>query len=196
LTKSILPHVDYIFDFHTGGDSRYNFPQVRFSKKDQVAFDLAKVFNPPLIVESGLIPKSLRKTAKDLNIPILVYEGGESTRLNSRAVSMGYQGLQNCLVKLGYIDPDDGLQLVRKSYLVKKSTWIRASYSGIFLWSQSSGTKVYKGERLGTINDPNGQKSISVITKKDGIIIGHNNASVINQGDALFHLGYDLEEIL
>jgi len=195
LTKTILPQVDYIFDFHTGGDSRYNFPQVRFSKSDKSALDLARIFNAPLVIQSSIIPKSLRRTAKDMNIPILVYEGGESVRLNARAIVMGYKGLLNCLQHLGHIKLADEFIVNRKSYLVTKTTWIRASFSGIFLWSQKSGAKVSKGEKLGSINDPNGQKSISIITKKDGILIGHNNASVVNQGDALFHLGYEFEEL-
>ncbi len=195
LTKSILPSVDYIFDFHTGGDSRFNFPQVRFSRNDISALELAKVFNPPLILESGVIPKSLRKTARDLNIPMLVYEGGESIRLDRKAIDLGYKGLLNCLVHLGHLTSQEDFNPGRKSIIIKKSTWIRASFSGIFLWSQKSGTRVYKGEKLGTINDPNGQKSISVITNKNGILIAHNNASVVNQGDALFHLGYEIEEL-
>ncbi len=196
LTKNILPHVDYIFDFHTGGDSRYNYPQVRYSKSDKVAAELAKVFNSPYIIESGLIPKSLRKIAKDMKIPILVYEGGESVRLNGGAIEMGSKGLTRCLVHLGYFKPDESL--IPSSYnsvLITKSTWIRASFSGLFLWSQQSGSHVQKGERLGTINDPNGLKSINVIATKEGHIIGHNNASVVNQGDALFHLGYDSETL-
>jgi len=194
LTKNILPHTDYIFDFHTGGDSRYNHPQIRYSKNDKVAEELAKVFNPPYIIQSGLIPKSLRRIAKDLKIPILVYEGGESVRLNNGAIKMGVEGLDRCLDHLGYFKTEDSEPLeTYPRILIKKSTWIRASFSGIFLWDQKSGSKVKKGDRLGTINDPNGLKSKSVIASKDGYIIGHNNASVVNQGDALFHLGYESE---
>lgn len=196
LTKHILPLVDYIFDFHTGGDSRYNYPQIRYTRKDSVAYELAKVFNPPFIIESGMISKSLRKTAKDMKIPMLVYEGGESIRLNNSVINQGYNGLLRCLTHMGYLGDSNILPFDHKTVLITKTSWIRASFSGIFLWSQKSGAKVYKGEKLGSINDPNGQKSISVITKKDGYLIGHNNASVVNQGDALFHIGYKTNELL
>ena len=196
LTKHILPLVDYIFDFHTGGDSRYNYPQIRYTRNDSHAFDLAKVFNPPFLIESGVISKSLRKTAKEMKIPMLIFEGGESVRLNNSVISQGYNGILRCLTHLGHIEEQKLMNANHKSILFKKTTWLRASFSGIFLWSQKSGAKVYKGEKLGSINDPNGQKSISVITKKDGYLIGHNNASVVNQGDALFHIGYDIHEIL
>lgn len=191
LTKYILPKVDYIFDFHTGGDSRYNFPQIRYSKSDKKAAKLAKVFNPPFIIQSGLIPKSLRKIAKDKNIPVLVYEGGESVRLNGSAITQGLRGLLNCLTHLKYIDPPSLIQPQNTPIIIKKTTWLRSSFAGIFLWSQKSGTQIFKGEKLGSINDPYGLKTVDVIAKKDGYIIGHNNASVVSAGDALFHIGYE-----
>ena len=33
------------------------------------------------------------------------------------------------------------------------------------------------------------------IANREGYIIGHNNASVVNEGDALFHIGYESEII-
>lgn len=196
VTKHILPNVQYIFDFHTGGDSRFNHPQIRMSKFDVEAFELAKVFDAPLIIQGGTIPKSLRRTAKDLGIPTLVYEGGESVRLSNLAIQKGYQGLLNCLAYIGILN--ESLRQKNnqeQQIIIKKTSWLRAAYSGIFIWTHSSGMHITRGDVLGTINDPNGQKSISVISHKNGIIIGHNNASVVNQGDALFHIGYESETL-
>lgn len=195
LTKYILPHVDYIFDFHTGGDSRFNYPQIRHSRNDAKASELASVFNPPFIIESGIIQKSLRKTARDLKIPTLIYEGGESVRLNGFAIEQGINGLLNCLEHLDIFKERNLGKMKIPTITIRKTSWIRASYSGIFIWSKASGTKVEKGEKLGSINDPNGQKSIAVVSTREGYIIGHNNASVVNQGDALFHIGYESEII-
>lgn len=194
LTRHILPLIDYIFDFHTGGDSRYNFPQIRYSRSDSRAKELAKIFGTEYIIQSGIIVKSLRKIARDFKIPILVYEGGESTRLNEGAIKEGYNGLMRCLHHLGYLSSAKSSNN-DKPILIKKTTWIRASFSGIFLWTTKSGAQVKKGDKLGSINDPSGQKSVSVVANKDGYIIGHNNASVVNQGDALFHLGYETETL-
>lgn len=196
VTKYILPNVDYIFDFHTGGDSRFNYPQIRYSKFDKVAAELAIKFDAPLLIQGGTIPKSLRRTAKDLSIPTLVYEGGESVRLSSLAIDNGLRGLKNCLGFLGILPASfRKLNKKKEKVLIKKTSWLRASYSGIFIWTKQSGESVSRGDKLGTINDPNGQKSISVISHKTGFIIGHNNASVVNQGDALFHIGYESETL-
>jgi predicted deacylase len=195
LTRHILPHVNYIFDFHTGGDSRYNYPQVRYTRTDTVAGQLASVFNAPYLIETSIIPKSLRKTAREMKIPILVYEAGESVRLDGLSIMHGLQGLTSCLIHLGVLDQKLASGYKVTSILIKRTSWVRATYSGIFIWTKSSGTKVRKGEKLGFISDPNGLRSIAVISNKSGHIIGHNNASVVNQGDALFHIGYETSDI-
>lgn len=194
LTKHILPHVDILFDFHTGGDSRYNYPQIRFSKNDAEAAKLAHVFNPPFIVESGLIPKSLRKTTREHHIPTLVFEGGESVRLDGLSIHLGLRGLKNCLEHLEMIASTPTEKEYTESIIIQKTSWVRANYSGVFIWTKCSGHYVKKGDLLGNIHDPYGQKSIKVISHRTGYIIGHNNASVVNSGDALFHIGYELEE--
>ncbi|NNE27674.1 MAG: succinylglutamate desuccinylase/aspartoacylase family protein [Saprospiraceae bacterium] len=193
LTKYVLPNVDYIFDFHTGGDSRFNYPQIRHSKTDKEASELARIFNTPFIIESGIIVKSLRKVSKDLKIPTLVYEGGESVRLNGHAIERGIQGLLNCLRHLNILNHASENNPLQPSIIIRKTSWVRASQAGIFIWTKASGTKVLKGEKLGTISDIHGQRKVAVIAKRAGYIIGHNNASVVNEGDALFHIGYESE---
>ncbi len=195
LTQYILPQVDYIFDFHTGGDSRYNYPQLRYTKFDSKALELAKVFNAPFIIESGMITKSLRKACKDLQISILVYEGGESVRLDGYSIKVGIKGIKNCLSELSMIPSEPSDHNLEKSVIIDKTSWIRAEHAGVFIWEKSSGVFVNSGEVLGNIYDPYGKKSILVKCKVSGYIIGHNNASVVNYGDALFHIGYEKTDI-
>ncbi len=193
LTKYILPHVDYILDFHTGGDSRYNYPQIRYSKLDKKAQALARIFYPPFIIESGIIPRSLRKTARERKIPALVYEGGESIRLDGLAIDHAHKGMLRVLSHLRMVEDENVFQPDYNCIIIKKTTWVRAPYSGIFIWSKQSGTRVVKGEPIGSIKDPYGTKTVVVISSRDGYIIGHNNASVVNHGDALFNIGYESE---
>ncbi len=194
LTKKLLPLVDCILDFHTGGSSRYNYPQIRYSKKDPIAEKLAMAFGAPYTVQKSFIPKSLRKVAADMGLPTIVYEAGESVRLDGFSISKGMQGAKQVLQFLGMLYFSD---LVRsnKTLLFRKTGWIRANFSGIFVWSKQSGHKVTKGEPIGQIKDPFGMKVVNVHAIRDGYIIGHNNASVVNQGDALFHVGYNYESI-
>jgi len=191
LTKKILPHVDFGIDFHTGGGSRYNFPQIRYGKTNKKAKELAKAFSPPFMIEKPYILKSLRKVAKDMKIPIIVYEGGESVRLDGFSISKGLDGLKRVLKHEGMLADAPGPE--NKVINLKKTSWIRAPYSGLFTWTRKSGVFVHKGEPLGIVNDVTGTTSVTVLSTKDGYIIGHNNASVVSQGDALFHLGYESE---
>jgi len=190
LTKYIFPHIDYIFDFHTGGDLRYNYPQIRYSKNDLTAAKLADIFFAPYTIRSGIIPKSLRKTAKSMSITTLIYEGGESIRFNHDAISIGTQGLLRCLVHLGHIDKKYSEDALYKNSIIENTSWIRSSHSGIFIFNKRSGETIAKGEKLASINDPYARKTNYIIAKKSGHIIGHNNASVVNHGDALFHIGF------
>jgi len=194
ITKKFLPHVDYAIDCHTGGASRHNYPQVRFTGKDEEARKLAMAFGAPFIIEKSMIKNSFRRVSYDLKIPVIVYEGGESVRLDGFSILQAQEGIIRVMNRLGMIESDvqksEGPQVV-----VKKTTWLRSPYSGIFLWSKKSGQKVAKGEPVGSIKDPFGLKSVAVSAKVGGYIIGHNNASVVNHGDALFHIAYDYEEV-
>ncbi|MBK8502810.1 MAG: succinylglutamate desuccinylase/aspartoacylase family protein [Saprospiraceae bacterium] len=188
LTKKVLPLIDFGVDFHTGGDNRFNFPQVRFTKKDERSRQLAEAFGAPYLLEKALLSKSLRKTAKDLNKPIIVYEGGEALRLDGLVIETALKGLKRLLTSQGLLH---GQMQPVQSITFSKSSWIRAKQAGIFIWSKSSGNQVVKGETLGSIYDPAGTTRVAVTASRDGYILGHNNTPVVHQGDALFHIGYN-----
>lgn len=191
LTKKILPHIDIGIDYHTGGGSRFNYPQIRYGKTNRKAKELARVFAAPFMIEKPYILKSLRKVAKDMKKPIIVYEGGESVRLDGYSISKGLDGLQRVLKHLEMIE--NAPKQENKVINLKRTSWIRAPYSGLFTWSRTSGVFVHKGEPLGIVNDILGSTSVTVLSSRDGYIIGHNNASVVSQGDALFNIGYESE---
>ncbi len=188
LSQSILPLVDFGVDFHTGGSSRYNYPQVRYTTEDAAAKKLAEQFAAPYLMEKKNLDKTLRHTAAGMNIPILVYEGGESLRFDGYSIDHGIKGIQRLLFQQKMLKTDLPTNHTPKYF--SKFTWMRAEKSGMFMWMQSSGAKVSKGEILGVINSPHGTKEIRVLAKHDGYIVGHNNAPVVNAGDALFHLGW------
>ena len=188
LTKKVLPLVDCGVDFHTGGSNNYNYPQIRYSLGDGSAEALARAFQPPIILGNKPISKSLRKVSRDQGKPILVYEGGENARFDGFAIERGLRGLQNLLAHLGL---KSGVAAGDSSIAFDRSSWLRASRAGIFEWSKSSGQWVRKGEPIGRISDPYGDRTVPVISKRAGFIIGHNNSPVVSTGDALFHIAYE-----
>ncbi len=188
LTKNVLPQIDAIIDNHTGGQYRYNYPQIRITKGDKVSYELAKAFKPPFIIQKTALRGSLRKVAKLAQKPCLIYEGGEALRLDGFSIARGVSGIERTLHALRMIDTSQAEE--RESIDIQNSIWIRASHAGLFIWSKSSGSRVKKGEPMGTIGDPYGTRRVVVLAPREGYVIGHTNAPVVGQGDALFHIGF------
>lgn len=190
-TNYILPAADLAIDFHTGGKSIYNFPQSRYTAEDPESYKLAQDMNMPCTLKSGLIPKSLRKTAFGKEIPMVVFEGGESLRVDDYSVNEGLRAINNVLVQRGMIKGEvDNVE----SYSFLKKTWVRATRSGVVILEKKSGDFVTKGEVLARITNPYNTYQSKVLSKVEGFIFGHNNNPVINKGDALFHIGYNLKK--
>jgi uncharacterized protein len=96
LSNEIIPIIDYGIDFHTGGRMLSNFPQVRVDYKDKIGLELANAFGTHFILNSPHIDKSFRKEAYKRRKHILVYEGGESMRLDDYAVEEAILGPKGC----------------------------------------------------------------------------------------------------
>jgi predicted deacylase len=187
LTKNILTNIDFGVDFHTGGASRFNHSQIRFAKGNEFAKELAGHFRAPVTLQSGLIAKSLRKQAHSMGKTILVFEGGESMRIDEDVIEQGIAGTRRMLSALGMIGPIQDKK--GDSLFCYDSKWIRAKRSGIYRGMVSSGTRVAKGDVLGEVSDPFNAFNIKIKAPEDGFVLGHNNMPVVNQGDALIHLG-------
>lgn len=185
LTEKILPVIDFGIDFHTGGASRTNFPQIRYSSTDDLGAKNAEIFAAPMTLTSSIIPGSLRATARDLGKSIIVFEGGEALRLNDKAISEAVKGIKRVLQHYGMTDkaPKAGKRLI-----FTESTWLRADASGLFQPRKKIGASVKTGEVIGKINNPYNSYTVKVVSPSDGYIIGHNNIPMVHRGDALFHI--------
>jgi len=186
LMKHIVPVIDFGIDFHTGGAKINNFPQLRcvFSFPENLA--LAERFSAPLIIDSSYREGTFRKEAAKKGKPILVYEGGESMRFDYLAINEGVNGCLRLMNSYGMIDfevPDN------PSVKINKNTWVRANSSGLFHMSVNNGAPVEKGDLLGIVFNPFGNSEEKIVSPVDGYIVGINNQPVVNQGDALIHIG-------
>ena len=188
IMKYIIPLIDFGVDFHTGGAKISNSPQIRcvFEFPENIA--LAESFSAPLIIDSKYREGTFRKEAAKKNKPILVYEGGESMRFDYTAINEGVNGCLRLMKNYQMIDID-----VPNNYAVKirKNTWIRANSSGLFHMNKLNGSFVSKDDLLGVICNPFGNIEHKVLSTTDGYIVGINNQPVVNQGDALIHIGQE-----
>jgi predicted deacylase len=190
LMTHILPIIDFGIDFHTGGARINNYPQLRcvFDFPDNIS--LAERFSAPLIIDSSYREGTFRMEASKRNKPILVYEGGESMRFDYLAIN---EGINGCLRLMHSYSMLDFELPANPSVKVKKDTWLRANTSGLFHMNANNGAHVLKGDLLGVIFDPFGDEGDKILSPSNGYIVGINNQPVVNQGDALIHIGVDEE---
>lgn len=190
-TKEIAPLVDYVIDFHTGGSERDNAAQIRCVLSEEKAVELAEVFDPPFIVQSNYIPKSIRETLHNLGKTVLLFEGGKSKNLDSKIIDCGVNGTYNVMKYLGIHKGEASSS--GKTVVIKKGKWIRASYSGMFKPNDVNGKRVRKKDVLGVIQDPFGEFEKKIRAPFDGYIFCANTTPIVNKGNALFHISTELE---
>ncbi len=187
-TREILPLIDFGIDFHTGGRGHYNYPQVRYTTEHGPSFELAQAFAAPFTISGKAIKSSLRRTAVDLNKPIVVFEGGENLRFDEFSIQQGMLGMRRVMLHKGLLSDAPAAEASKH---FADATWLRSPRAGMFHLVKCSGEQVKKDEVIAYITDPFGEERTQVKTKKSGYIIGHNNTPVVNQGDALFHIAYN-----
>ena len=136
---------------------------------------------------SGLIPKSFRNEAFKREVPVIVYEAGESMRFDEFAIQEGIKGIRRVMQSLGMI----GGKREENAAAVELSggKWLRARKAGMFCPKVLNGQQVKKGEVLGTITDPQNSHNTLVKSPDDGHIICINHSPVVNQGDAILRVG-------
>ena len=188
MTNTILPLIDFGIDFHTGGASIFNYPQLRVSEGDSKAMELARIFAPPFILQNKPIPKSQRKQPLSMGKPILVYEGGESLRLDENAIKSGEEGVYRVLNHHEMISME---MPSPNSEEFKRSTWIRASKAGIVNLLTKAGEEVKKGQRIAEIHNLDSLKRTFIQSPHNCKVLAHVNNPVVKRGDALFHLVYN-----
>jgi len=190
LMKEVIPHVDFCIDYHTGGAQRFNYSQIRIDEGCDETFELAKIFASPFIVYSKSPERTFRKSITKLGKKVLLFEGGKSLNLDKNVTKSGIQGAINVMHNIGVRNFSSQISH-EKSVIIKSSKWIRAKHSGMFRSSVSAGQKVVRGIKLGSISDPFGDFESSFKCTQEGYILNSNHSPVVNQGDALFHIGFE-----
>lgn len=188
LMDDIFPHIDCGIDYHTGGDARANYPQIRCTLDVEQNRKLAENFAAPVTMNSSFIDKSLRKAAHARGKHILVYETGESHRFDQEGIQQGIDGTLRLMRSLGM---RANAPEAEASDIYEKSTWVRARYAGLFQQKARLGDYVKRRQVLGHISDPFGNEWFKVVSPQTGRVIALNNAPVVHKGDALLHIAYN-----
>jgi len=158
LVTEIIPKIDYAVDFHAGGASRFNAPQIRIAPNNLELKELASVFNSPFTLYSKNISGSFRNACTKLDVKMLLFEGGKSLDLNDMITEDGYQGAKRFLDHLDMLNlKKEAKKVSKKTIFIEKSSWVRANYSGMFHSMVTISAFVKKGDVMAIISDPFGK---------------------------------------
>ncbi len=194
ILKDIMPHIDYAIDFHAGGASRFNAPQIRIVPENKELKKLSEVFSAPFTLYSKNISGTFRNSCDKLDVKMLLFEGGKSLDINDAITKEAIEGTKRFLTHLDMLNPrKKAISNEKKTIYIEKSNWVRAKHSGLFHGLTAIGSFVKKGDLLATISDPYGKVEHKVKAPHAGFIINVNDAPIIFQGDAIFHISTQLE---
>ena len=194
LMNEIIPHVDFCLDFHSGNSDRFNAPQIRIEKNNELLLKLSKEFNAPFVLMSNNLNKTFRMSCKKKGVPMLLFEGGKSNYIDSIVSNTGVNGSKRVLHHLGMLRGSFKVTKPKKaSIVISQSKWLRAHKSGMFKHKVRLGTYVEKGQVIGHLTDPYGKINYSFKSSYSGYIINVNESPLVYQGDALFHISSQLK---
>jgi len=187
--EEVVSKCDYGIDLHTGAIHRSNLPQIRADLEDEETLAMANAFGAPVILNADLRDGSLRYAAKEEGTKMLLYEAGEALRFDELSIRIGYQGVKKVMRHLGMTKPSKA-KAKNEPFRADKSTWVRATDSGIITHKHQLGDHVKKGEVLAEICDPFGRKLDVVKASISGVIIGKQNIPLVQEGEAVYHIAY------
>ena len=185
--SEIVQKCNYGIDLHTAAIHRSNLPQIRTNIKFEQTLMLAKAFEAPVVLHSELRDGSLRFTAQEVGVPVLLYEAGEALRFDEKSIKIGVKGVINVLKALNML-PETKKKFHANPLILNKSSWARALDSGMLRTIKALGDMVKKDEVIAFIDKPLSEKSFELRAQYDGIIIGKSQIPLVQEGDAVFHI--------
>lgn len=197
ILAQIMPLVNYAVDFHAGGASRFNAPQIRIAHNNEDLKILADVFNAPFTLYSRNIIGSFRNASERMDVKMLLFEGGKSLDINTSIAEEGVNGAKRLLSHLDMLDSKHTVpKQLSDTIYIEKSGWLRAKCSGLLHDNNTVGSFVKKGTILAIITDPYGKFERKVKAPNDGYVINANHSPIVYEGDAIYHLSnvFDAEE--
>ncbi|MBM1105322.1 succinylglutamate desuccinylase/aspartoacylase family protein [Aurantibacter crassamenti] len=186
----VMHQIDFGIDLHTGGGQRHNFPQIRYTAEDAQSAELAEIFNAPISFSSKLIKGSFRNATYRSNKPTIVFEAGESMRFDEYSILEGIQGVLNVMKHMEMILSVEPAKVERnKTIHLTNRKWLRAPTAGMFIPKITNGSEIRKGQVLGIVTDTFAKRTKQIKAPFNGFICCVNHQAVVNQGEALFHVG-------
>ena len=177
-------------DLHTGAIHRSNLPQVRADLDDEEVLAMAKAFGVPVLLNADIRDGSLRATASEAGIKILLYEAGQALRYDEFSIRAGVKGIINTMRHLGMLNKSRAKGVPITPFIARASGWVRAPESGFVNHLAQLGDHVEKGDKLAIVADSFGQIQGHILSPAEGVVIGKQNIPLTQEGEAIYHIAY------
>lgn len=188
--KEVVEKCTHGVDLHTGSGNRTNLPQLRCDLQSEEAVKMAVAFGVPVLLKARLREGSLREASEKIGIPTITFEGGEALRWTELSIKAAAEGVLRVMEFLDMISLKGGLSEAQKPVISPYSRWLRAPITGMFRSTNELGDEIFKGDVIGKISDPLGEKTTDVKSSLNGIIVGKTQDPVVYKGDALFNVAW------
>lgn len=195
--REIVSQCSHGIDIHTGARHRSNLPQIRANLDDEETRRLAHAFSVPVLLNSNVRDGSLRESADELGIPVLLYETGEALRFDDMGIRAGLNGIVNVMRELKMLPASKRAKKPVEPFVARSSNWVRAPASGVIRTHVALGARIKRNEVLGIVSDPFGGGEQEITAPYSGIIIGRSIIPLVLEGEALFHIARfeDVKEV-
>ena len=188
--KEVVSKCDVGIDLHTGAIHRSNLPQVRADLDDEEVLAMAKAFGVPVLLNADIRDGSLRATASEAGIKILLYEAGQALRYDEFSIRAGVKGIINTMRHLGMLNKSRAKGVPITPFIARASGWGRAPESGFVNHLAQLGDHVEKGDKLAIVADSFGQIQGHILSPAEGVVIGKQNIPLTQEGEAIYHIAY------
>ncbi len=183
-------HCHALIDLHTGSNKRFNLAQIRVTRGDERAINIARHFGVGIITLGDGPEGSLRHAMAEIRIPSILYEAGIAGEFQEPEIQQGVRGIISILRYLEML-PTGTIMELPESKIFERSRWTRvpAGSGGYFFPTCSLGGPVAEGDELGYIVDPLTDEKTIVRASHSGEIIGFATPQIVLSGYALVHIG-------
>ena len=158
--EALMPICDYVIDLHSGGKAAWFFPcaMAMITENQELSgknLELAEAFGAPLIWLMGALNdnRSVNSAADRKGLPMIAAELGGGGQVSPETLSIGEQGLVNCLACLGVL-PANMSQKGHQSkyfYIDDPDQHVYSPRRGLFEPLFTPGDMVNSGDKLGVI---------------------------------------------
>lgn len=186
--KRIIKNFDFLLDLHTASFGRVNSYYIRADLSSKMAYDLAYMQNPSIILNAPPTDGTLRGAASSLGIDAITVEVGDPNRFQKGMIRSSLQGVYNTLVFLKMYD-DEIEHDNEEPVVCDKSYWIYTDLGGVLQVHVGLTDFVEEGQKIATIRNVFGQILKEYHAPQSGIIIGKSINPISQTGSRIIHLG-------